>query len=72
VKPEFLNEDDETPTSDRVTVGVSDDSPTPHPPHTQIVISFAEARAMMRMPGGICFTNWLRIRGLDDEPVKES
>lgn len=56
---------DETP----VSVGISEDFGTNAP---QITMSLAEAKAMQRMPGGICFTNWMRIRGLLNEDVVES
>lgn len=39
---------------------------------SQVVMSRAEAETMQRMPGGICFTNWLRIRGLLAEWTRES
>jgi hypothetical protein len=38
----------------------------------QVVISEAEARAMILMPGGFCLGNWLKLRGLTPEPVSES
>jgi hypothetical protein len=38
----------------------------------QMVISRAEAHAMLLMPGGLCLGNWLRLRGLTPDPVAES
>lgn len=38
---------------------------------SQIVISYAEFRAMQQMPGGVCFENWAKLRGLWPE-AKES
>ena len=56
--------------SSPVTVGVIGDGevgPTP-----QILASLSEVKAMRIMPGGLCLLNWLRIRGLIDEPFAES
>lgn len=64
--------DDEEPnkTANPVSVGITADGINVK--QAQIMISLAEAKAMQRMDGGMCLTNWLRIRGLVDEPFKES
>lgn len=66
----FDDENEEpTPVESRVTVKIEDDSTVGQP---QLVLSLAEAKAMFRMPGGICLTNWMRLRGLLDEEFRES
>ncbi len=69
--PEWDGETDDVQLQhDVVTVGVVDDGEAGPP--TQIVITLAEAKVMQYMPGGLCLVNWLRLRGLLDEPMKES
>lgn len=39
---------------------------------SQLTATLPEVLAMQKMPGGLCLTNWLRIRGLLNEPFMES
>ena len=58
--------------TERITyVIVSDDAPEDDLA-VQMVISRAEARAMLLMPGGLCLDNWLRLRGLTADLATES
>ena len=36
-------------------------------PDEDTVVSLIEWHAMVRMPGGICLDNWLRLRGLGSD-----
>lgn len=58
-----------------MTFGVVDEDGADCPP-AQILMTWAEAKAMLRMDGGICWENWLLIRGMDIDgqilPLKES
>lgn len=49
------------------------DTPTPMvgPVH-QLNVSRAELAAMFAMPGGPSVDNWLLLRGIVNDPVKES
>lgn len=71
----FVDEDEEAEdgdypdeTTNAVSIGVVKDLPG----NSQILISLAEMKTMQAMPGGMSLTNWLRIRGLLNEPFKES
>ena len=59
-----------------MTFGVVDDGDAEGFPPAQVLMSWAEAKAMLRMDGGICWENWLLLRGLDlngaQLPLKES
>lgn len=59
-----------------LTFGIVSDSEDVDRPPTQVVVSLAEAKAMLRLDGGICWENWLKIRGMDINgellPMKES
>lgn len=48
-----------------VTFGVVEDADEAGRPPMQVVVTLSEAKTMLRMDGGICWENWLRIRGLD-------
>lgn len=47
-----------------VTFGVVDDDDD-SPVTQQVVMSLAELKVMQRMHGGVCWENYLRIRGMD-------
>jgi hypothetical protein len=49
----------------RLTFGVVDDVEDTGRPPMQVVMSLAEFKAMVGMDGGICWENWLRLRGMD-------
>lgn len=59
-----------------VTFGVVADADDMDRPPMQVVMSLAEAKTMLRLDGGICWENWLLLRGLDIDghllPLKES
>ena len=61
----------EVAASDPVTVGLVPDDLRQQ---EQVLVSTSELLVMRTMVGGVCLLNWLRLRGLIDEPggVKES
>lgn len=69
MKPFAIDPDDISPGAP-ATVRVLHDVPCT--PESQVAMSLAEIKTLQLMPGGVCLINWLRVRGLLDEPTQES
>lgn len=58
-------DDDQLEDVGKLTFSVVSDATDCRRPSTQLVISVAEWQTMKVMPGGVCWDNWLTIRGMD-------